>query len=181
MVYLHLANGVEEVEAITVVDLLRRAGIDIKTVSITGDKKIVGGQGVAILADMLFEEADYGTCEMIVLPGGSVGTEALNAHSALAEKLAEFAEQGKWLAAICAAPMILAEKKLLAGKRATIYTDMNEEITKGGGIFENAKVVRDGRIITSRSLGTAIDFAVEIISVLKNTETAERVEASLLR
>jgi 4-methyl-5(b-hydroxyethyl)-thiazole monophosphate biosynthesis len=181
MVYVHLASGFEEVEALTVVDLLRRGKIDTEMVSVTGNKTVRGTHGIDIIADTLFEEADYDACEMIVLPGGSLGTAALDIHERLAEKLADFARKGKWIAAICAAPSVLARKNLLAGKRATIYTDLSEEIMAGKGIYKSEKVVVDGKFITSRSLGTAIDFALAIIKALKGERSAARIEKTLLR
>ena len=104
MVYIHLAEGFEEVEALTVVDVLRRAGVDAQTVSMTGSKTVCGTHGIKVEADQLFEEADYGACEMIVLPGGLPGATNLRDHAGLTEQIKSFAKAGQSLAAICAAP-----------------------------------------------------------------------------
>jgi 4-methyl-5(b-hydroxyethyl)-thiazole monophosphate biosynthesis len=107
MVYVHLAEGFEEIEALTVVDVLRRADIDVKTVSITGNEIVRGAHDISVSADILFDKADYKSCQMIVLPGGMPGTANLAKHEGLAAQLTNFAEEGKWLSAICAAPSVL--------------------------------------------------------------------------
>ena len=121
MIYVHLATGFEEIEALTVTDILRRAGADVNTVSVTGEKTVEGAHGISVMADILFEEADYKNCEMLVLPGGMPGTLNLGKHQGLCRELGAAEEGGKWVCAICAAPMVLGNLGILEGKRATIY------------------------------------------------------------
>jgi 4-methyl-5(b-hydroxyethyl)-thiazole monophosphate biosynthesis len=165
MVYVHLADGFEEIEALAVVDVLRRAEIDAKTVSVTGSRTVRGAHDIAVNADLLFAEADYEKCEMIVLPGGMPGTLNLGKHEGLAKQLKAFAENGKWLAAICAAPGVLGKMSLLKGKRVTSYPGVEDQLT--GAVYSEERVVQDGRIVTSRGPGTAIEFALELVKLLK--------------
>ena len=131
MVYVFLAGGFEEIEALTVIDLLRRADIQVKAVSVMEDKMVYGAHGVGVEADILFKEGLYDKCAMLILPGGMPGTENLCNHRALNEELKEFYASGKPLAAICAAPMVLARAGLLKGHRATIYDGMEQRKSCG--------------------------------------------------
>ena len=121
MIFIHLAEGFEEIEAITAADVLRRAGLDTRLVSVTGNRAVTGTHGIVLEADMLFEEADYSECNMIVLPGGLPGAYNLRDHQGLEKKIKEFASEGKGIAAICAAPLVLGAHGILEGKKATIY------------------------------------------------------------
>lgn len=176
MVYVHLAEGFEEIEAMTIVDVLRRAEIETKTVSI-GEKRVVGAHGVAVTADIVFEEADYSTCDMIVLPGGMPGTANLQAHKGLEENILAFASVNRWIAAICAAPMILGGLGLLEGKRATIYPGMESHLAGATPVSDPVAV--DGRIITSQAPGTAMVFALELINAIKGKTAMKSVEEGL--
>lgn len=178
MVYLFLADGHEEIEALTVVDLLRRAGVEIETVSITGNKKVVGSHGIAHMADKLFDEADFDVAKMLVLPGGMPGTKNLEAYEPLMSKVDEFAQSGKYIAAICAAPTIFGHRGLLKGKEACCYPNMDNQL-EGAKVKFNP-VCHDGNIITSRGLGTAIEFALEIISTLSDAATAQKIASSVV-
>ncbi|MDR2132419.1 MAG: DJ-1/PfpI family protein [Clostridiales Family XIII bacterium] len=178
MVCLFLADGFEEVEALTVVDVLRRAGVAVRTVSIMKDLTVMGDHGVAVIADELFENADFSRCEMIVLPGGSPGTKRLLAHEGLKSAIAEFAAADKRLAAICAAPMILARMGLLKGKKATVYDSLREELAEAD--YRKEDVVVDGKIITSRGPGTAMAFAFALAGILAGEEVADRVHSDML-
>lgn len=178
MVYVHLADGFEEIEALTPVDILRRAGIEVKTVSMTGEKTVRGAHDIMVTADLLFQDADYETCEMIVLPGGMPGTLNLGKHEGLTSQLNAFAQSGKWLAAICAAPSILGGLSLLQGKRATSYPGYEKHMI--GALYTEDRVVRDGRFITSRGAGTAIDFSLELVTVLKDEQTAAALRKSII-
>lgn len=178
MIYVHLAEGFEEVEAITVVDLLRRAEIEVKTVSIMDDRQVIGAHGVTIQADLLFEEADYDVCDMIVLPGGMPGALHLKNHDDLGEKIMEFAMEGKNLAAICAAPMALDARGALRHKTATIYPGMQEELHMASYI--DCGVVEDGNVITSKGPAYAIDFGLAIIRKVKGQEASDEVAQGLL-
>jgi len=178
MVYVHLADGFEEIEALTVVDVLRRADIDTKTVSMEEGKMVRGAHDITVAADLMFAEADYEACEMIVLPGGQPGTTNLCKHEGLAKQLNAFAQSGKWLAAICAAPMVLGRLSLLKGKRATSYPGAKDELL--GALYSEDRVVRDGKIITSRGAGTAMEFSLELVKLLKGEQTAARLKSLML-
>ena len=178
MVYVHLAEGFEEIEAVTIVDVLRRGGIEAASVSVTGSKTIRGAHGISVCADKLFAEADYIECEMIVLPGGMPGTKNLLAHDGLTSKITSFAYDKKYLAAICAAPMVLGELGVLEGKNATIYPGMEKKLA--GAKVSTDKVVMDGNIITSRGPGTAIEFALAIVDTLKGKDEAAKLRKALV-
>lgn len=177
MVYIFLAEGFEEIEGLTVVDLLRRAKIDISMVSVTGNRKVTGSHEIPIIADELFEEADFDDADMLVLPGGMPGTKNLLEHSGLDQLLKEFHEKGKPLAAICAAPRVLGTKGLLAGKRATCYPG-NEDALIGAEVQGTAVVV-DGNITTSKGMGTAIDFSLSLIKGIKGEEEAAKIAQTI--
>jgi 4-methyl-5(b-hydroxyethyl)-thiazole monophosphate biosynthesis len=178
MVYVHLADGFEEIEALTVVDVLRRADIAVETVSMESGKAVRGAHDITVEADALFAEADYAACEMIVLPGGMPGSANLARHEGLAAQLNAFARSGKWLAAICAAPMVLGGLSLLAGKRATCFPGMEDRLT--GAIYSEDRVVRDGKIITSRAPGTAMEFSLELVRLLKDEEAVAKLKGAML-
>lgn len=177
-VYVHLATGFEEIEAVTTVDVLRRAGIRTETVSITGEIPVTGSHGITIAADLLYEDAKYESCDMIVLPGGMPGTANLDAHEGLAKRLRDFASQGRWIAAICAAPMILGEAGLLSGKKAVIYPGMEEHLK--GALIGKKPVETDGKLITSKGPGTAMAFALTLVEILKGTLAADALRKSMV-
>lgn len=170
MVFVHLADGFEEIEALAVVDVLRRADIKVKTVSVTGSKNVRGAHDIVVVADLLFQEADYATCEMIVLPGGMPGTANLASHEGLVKQIGVFAQEGKWIAAICAAPSILGKMSLLNGLRATSYPGYENDII--GAVYTEDRVVLDGSFITSRGAGTAVEFALKLVELLKDENAA---------
>lgn len=179
MIYVHLAEGFEEIEALATVDVLRRAEIEVKLVSITGDRVVTGAHSIQAVADLLFEEADYEQGTMIVLPGGMPGTTNLMGHQGLSAQILKYAAgDDKWVAAICAAPMILGSLSILEGKEATIYSGMEEHLR--GAKLSPEKVVVDGRIITSKGPGTALVFALKLVEILKDAETAARIGKSML-
>lgn len=178
MVYIHLATGFEEIEALTAVDLLRRVGVEALTVSVTGEKQVEGAHGIPVVADLLFEEADYSRCEMIVLPGGMPGALGLRDHEGLREQILRFHEEKKLLAAICAAPMVFGHHGILAGKKATIYPGMEAHLK--GAEAVDSPVVRDGNLITSQGPSTAMAFALELVTALKGAATAADLKKDLL-
>ena len=177
-VCIFLADGFEEVEGLTVVDLLRRAGEEVVMVSVTGSMNLTGAHGIGIRADALFEEADCEEADMLVLPGGMPGTLHLAEHKGLGELLKKADAEGKKLAAICAAPGVLGGLGLLKGKRATCYPGCEENL-KGAEIFTDP-VVRDGNITTSRGVGTAILFALELIAQLEGEVKARTIKKSIV-
>jgi len=178
MVYVHLADGFEEIEAITVVDLLRRAGIETETVSITGRLSVTGSHGIKLAADILFEDAVYSACDLIVLPGGMPGATNLAVHEGLREKVLSFYNQGKGLAAICAAPLVLGRAGVLQGKKATCYPGFEKELE--GAALKTKSVVSDRGVITSRGPATAIPFALALIRKIKGKEAAEEIAKGIL-
>ena len=175
-VNVYLADGFEEVEGLTVVDLLRRAGIETDMVSIMGRKEITGARKIPVLADKLFEEQD--DPDVIVLPGGMPGTLHLKAHEGLADLIRKADKEGKLLAAICAAPTIYGEMGLLEGKNATCYPGMEDKLL--GANWQEQPVVVDGIFVTSRGVGTAIAFALTLVTILKDEETAKSLANSIV-
>lgn len=177
-VYVFLADGFEEIEGLTVVDILRRAQIDVETVSIMGRKEIHGSHQITLQADCLFEEADVNSADMLVLPGGMPGTKYLEEYQPLLDALLKANEDGKKLAAICAAPRILAGLGLLNGKKAVVYPAM-EEYLKDAEILKAPAAV-DGNVITGRGMGAAIPFALELVAQLLGKEKAQEISKSIV-
>jgi len=190
MIYVFLANGFEEIEAVTVIDILRRAGLDVASVSIEEGVTVQGAHGIRLQADRLFSAepladkgfaaSSFANAQAMVLPGGG-GYKRLAAHEGLGQLLQGAARDGVLLAAICAAPAVLAGLGLLKGVSATIYPGMEDELEAGGAIAYNAVVARDKNVITSRSPGTAMGFALEIAKTLSGGAAARKVAASLHR
>ncbi|MDR0851873.1 MAG: DJ-1/PfpI family protein [Clostridiales Family XIII bacterium] len=179
MVYIHLSDGFEEIEALTAFDLLKRAEIGVETVSVTGRLPVKGAHGVQVICDILFEDADYNTCEMIVLPGGMPGAKNLANHAGLMEKLYSFANQGGFIAAICASPgRVLGAHGILNGRRATCYPGFEKYLEDA--TFVDEKVVIDENLITSKGPATAIDFALAIIENLKGAEVRNQIAKDIL-
>ena len=178
MILVHLAHGFEEVEALTSVDIMRRAGLDAHLVSMGDDILVEGSHGIVVKADFMFDDVDYSKCEMIVLPGGLPGAHNLRDHHGLRQEIKTFAEEGKGLAAICAAPLVFGDLGILEGRKATIYPGMEEEL-KGAESLD-FPVVRDMNIITSQGPATAMKFAIALVSYFKGKEVAEELEEDLL-
>ena len=176
-VYVFLADGTEEVEALTAIDLLRRAAVEVVTVSVMGRKQIMSAHRIAIEADEVYGTSDYTDADMLVLPGGMPGTTHLKEHVALGEVIKKHHADGKYLAAICAAPSVLGFHGCLVGKKATCYPGFEEELK--GALTCTDGVIRDGNCITSKGLGTAIDFSLELITVLKDAQTAEKIAKAI--
>ena len=173
-----LAEGFEEIEALTVVDLLRRAGIEITTASITGNKQVTGSHNITVEADALFEDINFAETDMIILPGGMPGTNNLDACESLKAQIKAFADAGKKLAAICAAPRVFGKMGILAGKKATCYPG-NEEFLQGADP-QTTEVVKDGNFITSRGMGTAIPFGLAIIEEFQGKEAADDMAKKII-
>lgn len=173
-----LANGFEEIEALTVVDLLRRARIYVDTVSIADEYMVRGSHGIAVQTEDLFEEVNFAEFDMIVLPGGLPGTTNLGSHSGVRRVVKDFAESGKYVAAICAAPTVLSDLGLLKGKRVTCYPDMEKKIQ--GAVLTGAPAIVDGNIVTGQGAGAAVDFALELIAVLDGAEKAAEIAEAIV-
>lgn len=176
--YVFLADGFEEIEALTVVDLLRRAQLEVMTVSIKEETQVMGSHRIPVIADAVFSQTDCSDGDLLFLPGGAVGTQNLGNCQPLLELVKTYAAQGKKVAAICAAPTILAKLGLLDGRRATCYPSMMEELA--GAKKTTDPVAVDGNITTSRGLGTAIDFALELIAQLLSPEKAKEIAESIV-
>ena len=177
-VCIFLAEGFEEIEALTVADILRRAGIETSLVSVTGKHQVTSSHNITVLADAIFEEIDFTQADMIVLPGGMPGTLNLESHKGLMAQVDKFYEEGKWLAAICAAPSIFGHKGMLAGKKACSFPDFESHL-------EGAQVVRDevsvaGKMITSRGMGTAMDLGLAIVERFKGREVADKLAETVV-
>lgn len=177
-VYVFTADGFEEIEGLTVVDLMRRAGAQVRMVSISDGLAVKGSHGIEIKADTFFDDVDFDQADLLVLPGGMPGTLYLGEHEGLTGLLQDFVAKGKRVAAICAAPSVLGGLGLLKGKRAVCYPGFEDKLT--GAQVKMEEVVTDGCITTSRGLGTAIPFALELISLLFGPEKAEEIKKSVI-
>lgn len=177
MNYIFLADGFEEIEGLMVVDLLRRADIDITMISISGKRQVTGAHGIPVIADAVFKEVDFNNKEMLILPGGMPGTTNLMEHEELIKLLTDHNRAGKMLGAICAAPSVLGMNGILKGKHATCFPGFEEKLL--GAVYVNEKVVQGKNIITSKGLGTALEFAAAIIEYYKGKEAAEKIKASV--
>lgn len=177
MVYILLAPGFEEVEALAPVDLLRRAGIETATVSITGEP-VPGSHGVTVTADLGLDQVDLDKMEMVVLPGGGPGYKNLGADPRVERLVREAVKRDLWVAAICAAPTLLGGWGLLAGKDAVCYPGMEEGLT-GAQARMDRGVVADGKIITGRAAGSAIDFGLALVAALKGRDEADKVKHAI--
>lgn len=176
-VNMYFATGFEEVEALTVVDLLRRVGIEVDMVSITGIKEVKGAHGITVKMDKIFDKADDDV-DMLILPGGMPGTTNLGAHLGLETMIKTYNNRGRYIAAICAAPTIFGKMGLLDGRCATCYPGMESGLV--GATVKYDPVVVDGNIITSRGLGTAIDFALAIVTELLDEATASDLASKIV-
>lgn len=177
-VFVFLADGFEEIEGLTVVDLLRRAEAEVVTVSINKTEHVCGSHGIEVKADTVFEQADFTGADMLVLPGGMPGTKHLGAHEGLTALLKETNERGGGIAAICAAPSVLGDLGFLAGKKAVCYPGFEERLSGAEVLYVPA--MTDGNITTSRGMGTAIDFSLELIARLFGAEKAENLAKAIV-
>lgn len=176
MVYMFLAEGFEEIEALCPLDLLRRAGVEVCTVGI-GAPRITGSHGINVAADITDQEflaLNDPAPDMIILPGGMPGSLNLDAAPAVDTAIKATIKSNGYLAAICAAPLILGRRGLLTGRRATCYPGFEDELVGATNI--GGRVIRDGNIITATGMGVALEFGLELISVLKDPETAGKIK-----
>lgn len=173
-----LADGFEEVEGLTVVDILRRGGIETITASVMGRTEITSSHDIRLKADVLMEEIRFEEVDMIVLPGGLKGKENLENCAPLMEKVDEFHAKGKYLAAICAAPTILGHRGILQGRKAVCYGGMEDELTGAEVSFD--KVAVDGHIATSRGMGTSVAFGLRLLALLKDEKCADEMAAKIM-
>ena len=172
-----LAQGCEELEAVTVIDLLRRAGIDVVSAGLD-DKPVIASRGVVIMPDTDLDTALAREYDMVVLPGGLPGADHLDSDQRIRELLKKMVQQGKYTAAICAAPKVLYSTGLLENKKATAYPGVLDAL---GAVSQGHAVVEDDTIITSRGPGTAMDFALTLIEKLLDKNKRDEVEQGLVR
>lgn len=178
MVYIFLADGFEEIEALAPVDILRRAGLTAAMVGVTG-KVVTGSHGIPVTADIELSGVDLHKAEAVILPGGAVGTENLEKSAAVQAAIDHCVEQGKLIAAICAAPSILAHKGLLSGKTATAYPSFQKHLLEGGATVPGDYVCHDGNIITARGMGVSNEFSFEIVKTLVSADIAQKVREEI--
>ena len=177
-VFVFFADGFEEIEALTVVDILRRANVDTDMVSITGEKKVTGSHNITVEMDKLIEEVDFEQTDMIVLPGGMPGTVNLEACEPLMKQVDTFFEKDKYVAAICAAPSILGHRGMLKGKKACSNPGFESHL-EGADVKKEPAVVA-GHIITSRGMGTAIPFGLAILEQLEGKDAATQMKDKIV-
>ncbi|MEM1485357.1 DJ-1 family glyoxalase III [Oscillospiraceae bacterium PP1C4] len=177
MIYVFLGEGFEEVEALAAVDVLRRAELEVQLVGV-GARQVTGAHGITVLCDISESDATPEHLDMIVLPGGMPGTLMLE-RSEIVQSFIDFAaDNDKWIAAICAAPSILGHKGLLQGRTATCYTGFEEQLM--GAKLSQEAVCVDGRFVTARGMGVAVDFALKLVELLISPKRAEILKAALL-
>ncbi|MBR5452913.1 MAG: DJ-1/PfpI family protein [Clostridia bacterium] len=179
MIYLFLADGFETVEALCPLDLLRRAGADVKTVGVTGET-VTSRQGVTVKADLAIDEIFPSDLpEMLILPGGIPGADNLDASDKVNEMILDGARRGAFLAAICAAPYILGRRGLLSGKKVTCFPEKIFIDRLEGAEYTEAGVVRDGNVITAKAMGVSADFGLVLIDALFGREKADEIAAAV--
>lgn len=177
MIYMFLAEGFEEVEALAPLDIIRRAGLEIKTVGV-GAKTVVGSHGIPVTADMMAEEFSDNAPEMVILPGGMPGTKNLDASETVHGAIKDAVKNGAYLCAICAAPMILGKLGLLVGKKATCFPGFEGYLA--GAIVTGQKVAVDEKVITAKGMGAATEFGLAIVSALKDEKTADDLAKAIM-
>lgn len=175
-IFIFLIDGFEEIEALATVDILRRADLEVKTVSLTGRQTVTGGHGITVTADMLFEESPLETAGMLVLPGG---TPAYNEHEGVKKAVKTFYDNGGKVAAICASPMVLGGLAILKGRAATCYPGFEKHLD-GATLQTDRAVVVDGNVITGRGPGLTIDFALTLVETAAGRAKRDEVAGQLL-
>ena len=173
-----LADGFEEIEGLTVVDMCRRAEIDVKMASISDSLEVTSSGGIVVKADCKFGDVNFDEMDMIVLPGGGLGTENLEKFEPLKGVLQDFHSKGKFISAICAAPRILGDLGYLEGKKAICFPGLEGRL-KGATVMSDAKAVTDGTIVTARGMGASVEFGAAIITQLLGAEKAEEVQRTI--
>lgn len=173
-----LADGVEEMEAVIIIDVLRRGGVEVVSAAVGSSRRVTASRGVVLVADALWQDAPLATADALILPGGAAGMERLREDSRVLETLGAFAQSDRLVGAICAAPLVLQAAGILTGRRATCYPALCRELTQA--LLTDGEVVEDGQIITSRAAGTAMPFALAILERLAGADTARSVREALV-
>ena len=177
--YVLLADGFEEMEAIAPIDLMRRAGIDVATVGVTG-KDVTGSHGIIVRADREPDEVSPANMQMLVLPGGTAGVDNLALSAKALELVAYACDNNIMVSAICAAPGLLAGAGALKGRRAVVYPGLEPKLEAGGAIPQpGVRVVQDENFLTAQAAGSAVEFGLGIITRIKGWEAAEKVRAAI--
>ena len=176
-IYIFLADGFETVEAMAPVDVMRRAGLSVTTVSIMGRREVLSAQGVPVVADAIMGDFSLSDAKALVLPGGGEGTENLSASAAVREEVERMNGEGKLIAAICAAPMVFGRMGILEERRATCYPGC--EIDLKGAVYTAAKVEVDGNIITACGPGASFDFGFAIVEHFCGSETVATIRSQM--
>jgi 4-methyl-5(b-hydroxyethyl)-thiazole monophosphate biosynthesis len=174
----HLATGFEEIEAITIIDVLRRANHEVTMVSMTDSTKVTGGHQIPVIADVLFSELDYSTIDALVLPGGMPGAKNLDLHQGLQKQILQFNSDKKLLGAICAAPLVLGHLGILKGKKAVCYPGFEPEL-HGAELLKTAITV-SGNVVTGRGVGAALTFALQLVEELSGKEKSDQLAKAML-
>lgn len=178
MLHIFIADGFEEIEALTTIDILRRCGLEVTTVSVTGTRLIRGAHGVPIMVDTVFRKGETGKSQGLILPGGMPGAKNLSLHEGLRKALLFHHERRTLIAAICAAPMVLGKRDLLVGRRATCYPGFEQELR--GAMYVNTPVCEDDNLITAQGSAYTMDFAFAIAARFVDSATLAQVKSSLL-
>ena len=177
MVYILLAPGFEEIEALAPADLMRRAGLEVALVSVTGEAQVPGSHNISVTADCTLDQVEPGKCRLLMLPGGMGGVNGIKASAAALKLVETIHGQGKPVAAICAAPSVLGGLGFLQGKKATCYPGFEDKLI--GAQYTKQGVVTDGLITTARGLGYALDLGIELAGLLVGRDTAATVKAAI--
>ena len=179
MIYVFLADGFETVEALAPVDVMRRAGLEVATVSITEEKRVASKQGIPVLADITIDEVNENDAEMLMLPGGLPGADNLFANEKLKKMLLSANEKGKYVAAICAAPYILGQLGILKGKKATCYPGFENKLI--GAEATGERVVLDKNVLTGIGMGAAVEFGLEAVSIFAGEEAKDKISKGIIQ
>lgn len=175
-IFVFLITGFEEIEALATVDILRRAGLNVQTVSLTGERTVSGSHGVTVAADMLFEEVPFGEADLLVVPGG---TPAYDGHEGLKKEVLAFYEKGGKVAAICASPMVFGGLGILRGRRATCYPGF-EKYLEGATLCTDLPVVVDGHVVTGQGPGLTVEFALTLVELMAGRDKRGEIARQLL-
>lgn len=178
MIYIFLADGFEEIEALTPVDIFRRANLPTTTVSITANTTVIGSHNIPVIADTTLDQVNLSNASLLLLPGGMPGTKYLGECKPLCDAVTAHAKAGKPTAAICAAPSVLGKLGLLCGKEAICYPGFENALA--GASISPKKVVRDGNIVTAAGMGVALEFALECLRLLGHADDAARIQSAVI-
>jgi 4-methyl-5(b-hydroxyethyl)-thiazole monophosphate biosynthesis len=173
-----LAPGFEEIEAITIVDVLRRADLNVVTISMTNESEVTGSHDIPVIADQLFTETEYSEFDVLILPGGMPGATNLDSHDGLKKQILDFNKNNKVLGAICAAPLVYGHLGILKGRKAVCYPGFEQELD-GAFVTEEPAII-DGNIVTGRGVGTALKFSLLIVELLVGKDKSDSLAKAML-